>query len=147
MPHVIYRGPVEREPETITLNVATALSPGVVVKKNTNGGVSVAADPTGRLLILSNRRFLGQDINTAYAAGETGVQYRVEVDQEYYVQLAAAAYTIGQELTVGAGGVLKAATAGDIVVATFDEKAARTLTAQGFADVVIVNSYTKPAAA
>ncbi len=147
MPHVIYRGPVEREPETINLNVATALSPGVVVKKNTSGGVSVATDPTGRLLILSNRRFLGQDINTAYAAGETGVQYRVEVDQEYYVQLAAAAYTIGQELTVGAGGVLKAAAAGDIVVATFDEKTARTLSAQGFADVVIVNSYTKPAAA
>lgn len=147
MAHVIYRGPVEREPETINLNVATALSPGVVVKKNTTGGVSVATDPTGRLLILSNRRFLGQDINTAYAVGETGVQYRVEVDQEYYVQLAAAAYTIGQELTVGAGGVFKAAAAGDIVVATFDEKAARTLSAQGFADVVIVNSYTKPAAA
>lgn len=147
MPHIIYRGPVEREPETLNLNVATALTPGVVVKKNTNGGVSVATDPTGRLLILGNRRFIGQDINTAYAAGETGVQYRVEVDQEYYVQLAAAAYTIGQDLTVGAGGVLKAAAAGDIVVATFDEKAARTLSAQGFADVVIVNSYTKPAAA
>ncbi|MDF7650756.1 hypothetical protein PUG42_19680 [Erwiniaceae bacterium L1_54_3] len=147
MAHVIYRGPVEREPETINLNVATALTPGVVVKKNTTGGVSVATDPTGRLLILGNRRFLGQDINTAYAVGETGVQYRVEVDQEYYVQLAAAAYTIGQELTVGAGGVFKAAAAGDIVVATFDEKAARTLSAQGFADVVIVNSYTKPAAA
>ena len=147
MPNVIYRGPVDREPETINLPVASALLPGVVVKKNTTGGVSVATDPTGRLLILSNRRFLGQDINTAYAVGETGVQYRVEVDQEYYVQLAAAAYTIGQELTVGAGGVFKAAAAGDIVVATFDERAARTLSAQGFADVVIVNSYTKPAAA
>nr|WP_310616685.1 hypothetical protein [Pantoea cypripedii] len=147
MPHVIYRGPVEREPETLNLPVAGAYAPGVVVKKNTTGGVTVAADPTGRLLILGNRRFLGQDITTAYAASETGVQYRAEVDQEYYVQLAAAAYTVGQELTVGAGGVLKAAAAGDIVVATFDEAAARTLTAQGFADVVIVNSYTKPAAA
>ncbi|WP_313687033.1 hypothetical protein [Pantoea sp.] len=147
MPHVIYRGPVEREPETLNLPVAGAYVPGVVVKKNTTGGVTVAANPTGRLLILGNRRFLGQDITTAYAASETGVQYRAEVDQEYYVQLAAAAYTVGQELTVGAGGVFAAAAEGDIVVATFDEAAARTLTAQGFGDVVIVNSYTKPAAA
>lgn len=145
MPNVIYRGPVEREPETINLPVASALLPGVVVKKNATGGVTVAADATGRLLILGNRRFIGQDITTAYAANETGVQYRVEVDQEYYVRLAAAAYTVGQELTVGAGGILKAAAAGDIVVATFDEKAGRTLAAAGFADVVIVNSYTKPA--
>lgn len=145
MAHVIYRGPVEREPETLNLPVASALLPGVVVKKNTAGGVTVSADATGRLLILGNRRFIGQDIDTAYAATETGVQYRVEVDQEYYVRLAAAAYTIGQELTVGAGGVFKAAATGDIVVATFDEKAGRTLATAGFADVVIVNSYTKPA--
>lgn len=145
MPNVIYRGPVEREPETINLPVASALLPGVVVKKNTTGGVTVAADATGRLLILGNRRFIGQDINTAYSANETGVQYRVEVDQEYNVRLVAAAYTVGQELTVGAGGTFKAAAAGDIVVATFDEKAGRTLAAAGFADVVIVNSYNKPA--
>ncbi|WP_242462173.1 hypothetical protein [Erwinia rhapontici] len=145
--HVIYRGPVEREPETINLPVAGAYLPGVVVKKNTTGGVTVAADAAGRLLILGNRRFIGQDINTAYAANETGVQYRVEVDQEYNVRLAAAAYTVGQELTVGAGGIFKAAVAGDIVVATFDEKAGRTLAAAGFADVVIVNSYAKPASA
>lgn len=63
------------------------------------------------------------------------------------MRLVAAAYTVGQELTVGAGGVFKAAVAGDIVVATFDEKVGRTLSAQGFADVVIVNSYAKPASA
>lgn len=145
--HVIYRGPAEREPETINLPVSGDYLPGVVVKKNTASGVTVATDATGRLLILGNRRFIGQDINTAYAANETGVQYRVEVDQEYNVRLAAAAYTIGQELTVGAGGVLKSASAGDIVVATFDEKAGRTLAVAGFADVVIVNSYVKPASA
>ena len=145
MPNVIYRGPVEREPETINLPVAGAYSPGIFVKKNATGGVTVAANATGRLLILSNRRFIGQAIDTAYATGETGVQYRVEVDQEYYVQLAAAAYTVGQELTVGDGGVMRAATGGDTVVAVFDEKAGRTLSAQGFADVVIVNAYNKPA--
>ena len=45
------------------------------------------------------------------------------------------------------GGVFKAAAAGDVVVATFGEKAARTMSVQCFVDVVIVNSYTKPAAA
>lgn len=147
MPNVIYRGPVEREPETINLPVASPYQPGIFVRKAANGVVSAAADATGRLLILGNRRFIGQSIDTPYAATETGVQYRTEPDQEYYVQLAAAAYTVGQELTVGAGGVLKAAAGGDIVIATFDEKAGRTLSAQGFADVVIVNAYTKPASA
>lgn len=32
MANVIYRGPVEREPETINLPVASALNPGVAVK-------------------------------------------------------------------------------------------------------------------
>jgi hypothetical protein len=65
------------------------------------------------------------------------VAYRVEGEQEYNVRLAAAAYTVGQELTVGTGGVFKAAATGNQVVATFDEKAGRTLAAEGFADVVI----------
>lgn len=140
--HVIYRGPVEREPETINVQIATALTPGVAVKKLT-ANATVAADAKGRIFILGNRRFYGQTIDTAYAANETAVLYRAEPDQEYYVQLAAAAYTIGQELTVGAAGVFKAAAAGDVVIAFFDEKANRTLSAQGFGDVVIANAYVK----
>lgn len=146
--HVIYRGPVEREPETINVQIATALTPGVAVKKlAANATVAtvatVATDAKGRIFILGNRRFYGQTIDTAYAANETAVLYRAEPDQEYYVQLAAAAYTIGQELTVGADGVFKAAAGGDVVIAFFDEKANRTLSAQGFGDVVIANAYVK----
>ncbi|WYC18279.1 capsid stabilizing protein [Citrobacter phage vB_CfrS_K1M] len=142
--HVIYRGPVEREPETINVQIATALTPGVAVKKLA-ANATVAADATkGRIFILGNRRFYGQTIDTAYAANETAVLYRAGPEQEYYVQLAAAAYTIGQELTVGAAGVFKAAVAGDLVIAFFDEKANRTLSAQGFGDVVIANAYVKP---
>lgn len=143
MANVIYRGPVEREPETINVQVAAELNPGVAVKLSA-GKLAASADTTGRWFILSNRRFYGQDINTAYAANETGVAYRVEGEQEYYVRLAAAAYTVGQELTIGAGGVFKAAASGNVVVATFDEKAGRTLAAEGFADVVILSTpYAK----
>jgi hypothetical protein len=71
------------------------------------------------------------------------VAYRVEGEQEYNVRLAAA-YTVGQELTIGTGGVFKAAATGNQVVATFDEKAGRTLAAEGFADVVILSTpYAK----
>lgn len=58
MANVIYRGPVEREPETINLPVAAALNPGVAVKVS-SGKLAAAADTTGRWLILGNRRFIG----------------------------------------------------------------------------------------
>ncbi|MFQ9622101.1 MAG: hypothetical protein ACLR17_07535 [Enterobacteriaceae bacterium] len=106
MPNVIYRGPVEREPETINLPVAAASNPGIAVKVS-SGKLAVATDTTGRWLILGNRRFIGQAITTAYAANETGVAYRVEGEQEYNVRLAAAAYSVGQELTVGAAACSK----------------------------------------
>jgi hypothetical protein len=89
MANVIYRGPVEREPETINLPVAGAYNPGIAVKIAT-GKLTAAADTTGRWFILGNRR-IGQAITTAYAANETGVGYRVEGEQEYNVRLAAAA--------------------------------------------------------
>ena len=93
MANVIYRGPVEREPETINLPVASALNPGVAV---------------------------------VISAGKLTT------------------YTVGQELTIGTGGVFKAAATGNQVVATFDEKAGRTLAAEGFADVVILSTpYAK----
>jgi hypothetical protein len=42
MANVIYRGPVEREPETINLPVAAALNPGVAVK-GCSGKLAAAA--------------------------------------------------------------------------------------------------------
>ncbi|MFP2504631.1 hypothetical protein M975_1887 [Buttiauxella brennerae ATCC 51605] len=141
--NVIYRGPVEREPETINLPVTAASTPGIAVKI-ASGKLAASTDATGRWLILGNRRFSGQTIDTAYAANETGVAYRVEGEQEYNVRLAAAAYTVGQEITIGAGGVFKAAATGNQVIATFDEKAGRTLAAEGFGDVVILSTpYAK----
>ena len=141
--NVIYRGPVEREPETINLPVAAASNPGIAVTKSA-GKLAAATGTTSRWLILGNRRFSGQTIDTAYAANETGVGYRVEGEQEYNVRLAAAAYTVGQEITIGAGGVFKAAATGNLVVAVFDENTGRTLSAEGFGDVVILSTpYAK----
>ena len=140
--NVIYRGPAEREPETKNdKTMAAALVPGVAVKES--GTTYVAATVgTGRNLLLGNRRQYGQDINTAYAVGETGEVYRMEPEQEYTARLAAAAYTKGQELTIGAGGVWVAAVSTSIVLAFFDE-ADRTLAAVGPADIVIANAYVK----
>lgn len=139
--NVTYRGPCEREPETINLPVTTGLIPGVAVKRS--GDTFVAATVgTGRNFILGNRRQYGQDISTAYLANETAEGYRLEPEQEYTARLAAAAYTRGQELTIGAGGVWVAAAATNVVLAFFDE-ADRTLGAVGPADVVIANAYVK----
>ena len=139
--NVTYRGPCEREPETINLPVTTGLIPGVAVKRS--GDTFVAATVgTGRNFLLGNRRQYGQDISTAYLANETAEGYRLEPEQEYTARLAAAAYTRGQELTIGAGGVWVAAATTNVVLAFFDE-ADRTLGAVGPADVVIANAYVK----
>jgi hypothetical protein len=139
--NVIYRGPAEREPETINLPVAAVLLPGVAVKRSGDTFVAATA-ATGRNFLLGNRRQYGQDISTAYAANETGEAYRLEPEQEYQAELAAAAYTRGQELTIGAGGVWVAAATTNVVLGFFDE-ADRTLSAAGKADIVIANAYVK----
>lgn len=139
MANVIYRGPVEREPETLNIAVTGAYLPGVAVVTSTG---TVAADGLGRFGILSNRRMLGQDIDTAYAADETGIVYRVEPEQEYQVRTSAAAYTAGQELTVTTAGVFKAAASGEAVVAVCDG-AKTTTSGSPFLDIVIVSRYIK----
>lgn len=144
MANVIYRGPVEREPETLNLPVTGTYLPGTFVRKAATGKVVTADDGTGRLLLLSNPRYLERDIETAYAADETGIQYRLEPEQEYQAIAVLANYADQAELTVNATGQLAAATTGDIVVAFVD--GAKNITdATGFLDIVIANAYTKPA--
>jgi hypothetical protein len=140
---VIYRGPVAREAQAIDLPVVGAYFPGIVVNINSTNKLVAATTGTGRLLILSNRRFIGQDIRTAYAVNETGVAYCITPEQQYCVKVATGTYTQGQELTVGAGGVLKAAVAGNVVNFFFDRVIDSTASAEGFADVVVANFYTK----
>ncbi|WP_330983620.1 MULTISPECIES: hypothetical protein [Enterobacterales] len=141
--NVIYRGPAEREPKTLTRQVSAQSLPGAAVII-AGGKFAAASAATGRWLILSNNRFVGQSISEMYSTNDTANAYRVEGEQEYNVQLAAGTYTAQQELTIGTGGIFKAATTGNLVVAAFDESATRTLSAQGFGDIVILSrAYLK----
>jgi hypothetical protein len=137
MPHVIYRGPVVREPETVNLPVATAALPGTFVVSDLSE-LTVADDATARLLVLSNRRFMDQTDEDAYEAGETAVAYRAEPDQEYRVRMAAGAYTPGQALTVNGSGQAAAASSGNVIVAYLDQAGA-TFTANELGDVVLAS--------
>jgi hypothetical protein len=137
--HVIYRGPVEREPETINLPVAGAYLPGTFVTSDL-AEFTQAADSLGRLMLLNNRRFYTQTDVDAYEADETGIAYRLEVEQEYRAVVVAATYAYGDPLTVNASGLLAAATAGTKVVAYFDGAGA-VIATDSLADIVIANSY------
>lgn len=136
--HVIYRGPVEREPETINLPVAGAYLPGVLVTSDLSE-FTLAANSLGRVLLLSNRRMYTQTDVDAYEADETGIAYRLEPEQEYRAILAAAAYVHGAPLTWN-GTAFAAATAGTKVLAYYDGPG-ETLAAAGLADIVIANAH------
>jgi hypothetical protein len=144
MANVIYRGPVERQPQTLNKTVIGALLPGTAVLIGGASFTQATAANTGRIGVLSNRNFYEQGVTDAYVTGETAVAYRLEPEQEYQFAFAAGAYTQGQELTVGAAGRLVAAVATNVVVAFFDQAGA-TLAAGDLADAVIANSYVKPA--
>lgn len=140
---VIYRGPAYRQPETINKQVSGAHKPGIAVYLAA-GKLAPAASPmVGRWFVLGNNEFAGQDINTPYVANDTATAYRVRSEDEFNVRLVAAAYTPGQEITFSTNGIFKAAATGDVVIATFNEKASRTLSAEGFGDIVVINSSYK----
>jgi hypothetical protein len=141
MANVIYRGQVHvHQPVTKTAKVTGALLPGVAVNL-TGDNFTAATTGLGRIYILGEREFYGQTIDTAYVSGETAIAYEATPDIEFQVRCAAAAYTRGQALTVGAAGVFEAAGTGDVVIA-FVDQVAKTLAAPGFLDVSIAaNSY------
>ena len=130
------------EPRTISdRTVAGAYLPGTAVVVG-SATLTQATAPGGRIALLSNRDFYDQSATTAYASGDTGVAYRLEPEAEVQWAMAAATYTFGQELTIGAAGRLVAAASGNVVVAFFDQAGA-TVAAGALCDVVIANQYTK----
>lgn len=145
--NVIYRGPITDEPETINLPVAGAYLPGILVVASAAALTqAVAANADDQLYILSNNRFVGQDVITAYASGDTAVAYETAPGQKYQAQMAAGTYALGDRLTVDANGRLAAATgiaatttvaAANIVVAYCSQ--AGTFSAGDLADVTIAN--------
>lgn len=143
MANVVYRGPVDQQPHTLTGLVNGALLPASFVTFD-GTDFSQATAAGGRLLVLAMRDFYTQTVTDAYEDNETGMAYRIRPEDEFQSVMAAGTYTFGQELTVGAAGRLTAADADDVVVAFFDQTGA-TLTAGDLADVVIANSYVKAA--
>lgn len=141
MANVIYRGPIEREPTTVNLPVDGELLPGSFVRED-DGDLVQATAGTGRLFLLSNRRFFEQGPADAYEDGETAVAFRLRPDDEFQARMAAGTYAKGAALTVGASGRLQAATTGNVVVAYYDQDGG-TVEAGTLADVVIANSYNQ----
>lgn len=129
---------------TISLPVAGAYLPATFVTASTTA-LTQATAGNGRLFLLGNRDHYDQDTLTAYASGDTGEAYRLYPDLEVCAAVAAATYTYGQELTVGASGRLVAAASTNVVVAFFDDKTKSGVaqSAGALCDVVIANSYVK----
>ena len=145
----IYRGPADRQPKTVSSKTVTgALLPCTLV---TEGATALSqATANGPMLrLLSNRDFYSEGafnvtdpLLTPYVSGETGVAYVLEPTQVYQVALAAATYTYGQELTVGAAGRLGAAASTNVVIGYF-KGTPGAFAAGALADVEIANAYTK----
>lgn len=141
-----------RDPRIISdRTVSGALLPCTAVAIGASQ-LTQATSPSGvRLGLLMPRDFYGSAASaftatdpmlTAYVSGETGLALTLEPDHQVQWAMAAGTYTNGQELTVSASGRLTAASAGNIVVAHFDQ-AGLTLSAGDLADVCIANFYTK----
>jgi len=145
----IFRGPAQRQALTVSdKTVAGAYLPGTFVTE----GAATLTQATAfgpNLRLLSDRDYFSDGamnatdpLKIAYASGDTGQAYVIEPAQRYQAAVAAATYTFGQELTVGAAGRLVAAVATNIVVAF--ARGAGVKSAGDLMDVEIANHYTKP---
>jgi hypothetical protein len=151
MANRIYRGPADRQPKTVSdKTVAGAYLPGTFVTEGASALTQATAHAPGLRLLASrdfyadpNAAFTATDpLLTAYASGDSGVAYKLEVGQEYQAAVAAATYTYMQELKVAAAGRVAAAASGDIVVAFAKGSGAKS--AGDLMDVEIATFYTKP---
>ncbi len=143
--NVIYRGPIDRQPRTINLPVTGALLPGTFVENTATALAQITTALAKRPLVLGVVDFADQTIADAYVSGDTGVAYEPQPGDVFQCALAAATYAKNAPLKISAAGRLAAATtAGDIVVAFFDDTPGA-YAAGALADVIIANSYNVPA--
>lgn len=151
MSNRIYTGPADRQPKTISNRTVTgALLPGTMVSVLISTLAQATAPTAVRLALLADRDFYSDGhmdavnpLLTPYASGDTGVAYVLEPGQKYMAAVAAATYTNGQELTVGAAGRLAAAATTNVVVAYYDGPNGVARSAGDLVDVVIAPFYTK----
>ena len=149
MTRTVYKGPNGRQPVTTDARVcAAALLPCTFVTESATQFAQATAPGTTFLRLLADRDFYstGQldandPLKTAYASGDTGIAYILEPGQRYLVAVAAATYTYGQELTVGAAGRAVGAASTNRVIAFSREAGARS--AGDLIEVEIAISYAK----
>lgn len=145
MANVIFRGPTEKQPITVSLPVAGAYLPGVFVEATATELVVLTTALAKRPLLLTNREFYDQAVSDAYLDEDTGIAFELEPGMVFQARLAGATYALNAPLTIGASGYLTAATAETPVVAFFSGTPGA-IAAGALADVTIANSYTVPAA-
>jgi hypothetical protein len=146
-----YLAPVDRTPHTVSdKTVAGAYLPCTFVSEGAST-LTQATSPLVYLRLLLNRDFFTEAANfftstnpllVAYASGDSGIAAVLEPGQRYLIAAAAATYTFGQELTVGASGRVAAAATTNVVVGFCRQ--AVTASAGDLIEVEIANFYTKP---
>lgn len=151
MPSRAYRGPNDRQYKTVSdKTVAGAYLPCTFVTEGASALTQATAfGPNLRLLLdrdfysASAASFTSTDpLLTAYASGETGVALALEPIQVVQVAVAAATYTFGQEITVGAAGRGAAAASTNVVVGF--ARGSGVKSAGDLMDVEICMPYVKP---
>ena len=109
--------------ESFTKRLAAATKPGYLVKLDANGKFAVAAntDDEARLFVLGNRDYIGETIEDAYRADDSGVGYEIIPNRTVQIRAVVANYVEGDPLTVADNGLVqKATTAGQRVLGHID---------------------------
>lgn len=145
MANRIFRGSAEKTVSSKT--VAGAYLPGTFVTEGAST-LTQATEPAGLLRVLANRDWYSDGgltatdpLLTAYASGDTADAYAIEQGYVFQVAAAAATYTYGQELTIGAGGRVTAAASTNLVIGFARTAGAKN--AGDLIDVEIANFYVK----
>lgn len=127
-----YVGPANRQPLTVgNKTVGSALLPCTFVTEGASAFTQATAPgPMVRLLAPRDWYSIGQfdttdPLLTAYVSGDTAEAFVLEDGQEYMVAAAAATYTFGQEITIGAAGRAAGAASTNLVVAYAKEAGAK----------------------
>jgi hypothetical protein len=137
----VYRGSNEQKKTISNLKTAGAYLPGTFCSLSATT-LTQATTAAQRVVLLANREFGGQSIDTAYASGDTAVAYELIPTEPYVARFAAATYTYGQELTVGASGRLAAAASTNVVIGFYTGSGVA-LSAGDLDEFVVANSYIK----
>lgn len=145
MANRIFRGSAEKTVSSKT--VAGAYLPGTFVTEGAST-LTQATAPAGLLRVLANRDWYSDGgltatdpLLTAYASGDTADAYAIEPGYVFQCAAAAATYTFGQELTIGAGGRVTAAASTNLVIGFARTAGAKN--AGDLIDVEIANFYVK----